>query len=335
MSSAQASSISSNLRTERGLRVIAWLVMNMIALRTTGKAQFVGEEIAYQPPTFVRGPARRIGAHRKVPEVEAVGIDFSDDRRAVRHLAGRAEALGCEQQPVFAHDELDIASDSLCGDRILGVVGYPTVEKHNLDIDAGRHLDDGLVLLGPLDQVLGGRVCRLSGALAEPAAKNVAGRELGNGSIWGDLLVREDRVRVGGEPAPEPANDPGKQRLGDEISLAADNAAAHARLAGKADEAFDLAHRHAPTGLIAGHPRQFDVDLLRGEIAARRAVGRACKEQAEAYARHREDIALAQQRLRALVGDIGQHGRAPQPASTRQWEGGVATRPVNPGGRYQ
>ena len=93
----------------------------------TGKAQLVGEEIANQPCTFVGGPARRIGAHRKVPEIKAVGIDFSDHRRAVRHLAGRAEALGCEQQAVFAHHQLDIAADSLRGDRILGVVGYHIV----------------------------------------------------------------------------------------------------------------------------------------------------------------------------------------------------------------
>ena len=88
--------------------------------------------------------------------------------------------------------------------------------------------------------------------MAETAAKNVAGRELGNCSVWGGLLVREDRVRVGGEPAPKPADDPGEQRLGDEIALTADNAATHAGLAGKADEAFDLAHRDAPAGLIAG-----------------------------------------------------------------------------------
>lgn len=46
-------------------------------------------------------------------EVEAVGIDFADHRRAVRHLAGRAKALGGEQQAVLAHDKLDVAADGV------------------------------------------------------------------------------------------------------------------------------------------------------------------------------------------------------------------------------
>jgi hypothetical protein len=56
----------------------------------------------------------------------------------------------------------------------LGVPHVDAVEEHDLDIDAGRHLDDGLVLFGALDQVFADRVGGIGGALAKPAAENVA-----------------------------------------------------------------------------------------------------------------------------------------------------------------
>ena len=52
------------------------------------------------------------------------------------------------------------------------------VEKDDLDLDAGRHLDDGLVLFGALDQIFADRIGRVRSALAEPTAEDVAGGEL-------------------------------------------------------------------------------------------------------------------------------------------------------------
>src|SRR3546814_20745954 len=74
------------------------------------------------------------------------------------------------------------------------------------------------------------------------------------------------------------ADDPGKQVLAHEAALAADDAAAHARLAGKADEALDLAHRIAAARLRAGHADKLHIDLLTAEIAARCAIDEAAGE---------------------------------------------------------
>jgi len=60
----------------------------------------------------------------------------------------------------------------------LGVPHVDAVEEHDLDIDAGRHLDDGLVLFGALDQVFADRVGGIGDALAKPATKDVTSREL-------------------------------------------------------------------------------------------------------------------------------------------------------------
>jgi hypothetical protein len=55
------------------------------------------------------------------------------------------------------------------------VGGFPSiadedaVEEHHLDIEAGRHFDDWLVLLGALDQIFGDHVAGLGDALAKPA----------------------------------------------------------------------------------------------------------------------------------------------------------------------
>ena len=56
----------------------------------------------------------------------------------------------------------------------------------------------------------------------------------------------------------------------------------------------------------------------------------------EARTRQRKQVALSEQRLAALVRNLDKHGFvSPQPASSRQWEGGVILRPVRPGGRCQ
>src|SRR5690606_22050646 len=110
---------------------------------------------------------------------------------------------------------------------------------------------------------------------AEPACHDVAGRELAACAVGVGGDAGEQAVGVGREASAEPADDPGEQRLADETAFAADDAPAHARLAGEADEALDLAHRHPAAGLVAGHAGQLHIDLLRGEVAARRAVDHA------------------------------------------------------------
>src|SRR3546814_20353799 len=77
---------------------------------------------------------------------------------------------------------------------------------------------------------------------------------------------------VGGKAPTKAADDPGKQGLAHEAALAADDAAAHARLAGKADEALDLAHRIAAATMRAGHAGKLHIDLHPAEIAARCAI---------------------------------------------------------------
>ena len=47
------------------------------------------------------------------------------------------------------------------------------VEKDDLDFDAGRHLDNGLILFGTFDEVLADGVGGFASALAKSARKNV------------------------------------------------------------------------------------------------------------------------------------------------------------------
>ena len=49
------------------------------------------------------------------------------------------------------------------------------VEEDDLDCDAGRHLDDGLVLFCAFDEVFADRVGGFARALAEAAGKDVGG----------------------------------------------------------------------------------------------------------------------------------------------------------------
>jgi hypothetical protein len=92
--------------------------------------------------------------------------------------------------------------------RSLGVPHVDAVEKDDLDIDAGRHLDDGLVLFGALDQIFADRVGGIAGALAEPAAENVAGRELR--ALPSALVVTPEKtlLALAEKPRPKPPTIP-------------------------------------------------------------------------------------------------------------------------------
>ena len=148
------------------------------------------------------------------------------------------------------------------------------VEKDDLDLDAGRHLDDWLILFCAFNEVAADRVGGFASTLAEAAGKNVGWRERFALAVAAHLSG-EDAVGVGGKSASEAADNPGEQRLADKAPFTADNAAAHPGLAGKGDEPLDLADRETPAGLRAGHAHQLDVDLLGREIAARCAVDEA------------------------------------------------------------
>jgi hypothetical protein len=116
------------------------------------------------------------------------------------------------------------------------------------------------------------------------------------------VLPLQQRTGVGGKPAPEPAGEPGKERLTDQRAFAADDPAAHAGLAAKGDEALDVGDRIAPARLRAGHALEFDVDLLRGEVGARRAVDEAAGDIG------REQPAVFVDRARRS-GDAQHHGK--------------------------
>ena len=66
----------------------------------------------------------------------------------------------------------------LAPDAAGSVLDEDAFEEDDLDVDAGRHFDDGLVLLGALEQVLADHVSRLRDAVAEPALRELADAEL-------------------------------------------------------------------------------------------------------------------------------------------------------------
>ena len=63
------------------------------------------------------------------------------------------------------------------------------VEKDDLDCDAGRHLDDGLVLFCAFDEVFADRVGGFARALAEAACENVGRRERVAPAVAADRLL--------------------------------------------------------------------------------------------------------------------------------------------------
>ena len=72
------------------------------------------------------------------------------------------------------------SSDSTCPVTI-------RIQEDDFDLDAGRHLDDGLVLFGTFDQVFADRVGGIGEALAHAAAQQFAakGVKLDAGQISG------------------------------------------------------------------------------------------------------------------------------------------------------
>jgi hypothetical protein len=104
----------------------------------------------------------------------------------------------------------------------LGIPHIDAVKKDDLDLDAGRHLDDGLVLFSALDEVLADRVSRFARTLAETSGNDV-GRRQGGALLASAQLSGENAIGVGRKAAPEPADDAGKQGLADEIAFAADD----------------------------------------------------------------------------------------------------------------
>ena len=128
------------------------------------------------------------------------------------------------------------------------------IEKDDFDFDAGRHLDDGLVLFGAFDEVLADGVGGFASALTEAACKNVGGGKCAALAILADT-AGENAIGVGGKAPAKPADNPSEQRLAYKTALAAHDAAANAGLASKGDEAFDLAYRITTAWLRAGHAR--------------------------------------------------------------------------------
>src|SRR3546814_20573908 len=126
------------------------------------------------------------------------------------------------------------------------------VEEDDLDLDAGRHLDDGLVLFGAFDEVLAHRVGSFARALAKAPRDNVGGGARLALAVSADLAC-EDAIGVGGKAPTKAAEDPGKQGLAPEDAPAADDTAAHARLAAKADVALDPTPIH-PAARLRDRP---------------------------------------------------------------------------------
>src|SRR3546814_17329416 len=86
------------------------------------------------------------------------------------------------------------------------------VEEDDLDLDAGRHLDDGLVLFGEFDEVLAHRVGSFARALAKAARDNVGGGERLALAVSADLAC-EDAIGVGGKATTNAADEPGTQGM--------------------------------------------------------------------------------------------------------------------------
>ena len=61
------------------------------------------------------------------------------------------------------------------------------VEKDDLDLDAGRHLDDGLVLFGAFDEISADGVGGFAGTLAEATGEDVGRRQRLDDLALGDL----------------------------------------------------------------------------------------------------------------------------------------------------
>src|SRR3546814_2391964 len=94
--------------------------------------------------------------------------------------------------------------------RRRSIADIDTLQENDFDIDAGRHLDHGLILLGPLDQIFRDVLARFRGTAAERAQADAA--EVGRavdaplpvGADAGERLIesgveRSEERRVGKE----------------------------------------------------------------------------------------------------------------------------------------
>src|SRR3546814_793563 len=136
------------------------------------------------------------------------------------------------------------------------------VEKHDLDFNAGGHLDDGLILFSALDQILGEHVAGLAYAFTDTALGDVAGRQFLALAVDDGRGPREEAVRVGREAATDPADQTGEECLHRQTAFAAHHAATDPGLAAERDEALDLAFGIAATRLRAGHLGELHIDFL-------------------------------------------------------------------------
>src|SRR3546814_6570541 len=89
-----------------------------------------------------------------------------------------------------------------------------TLQENDLHIDAGRHLDHRLILLGPLDQIFRNHVAALGDALPEPTFEDLAGRQLVALPVGRDVGALEDAVGIRRKASPEAAREPGEESLG-------------------------------------------------------------------------------------------------------------------------
>src|SRR3546814_5975085 len=77
-----------------------------------------------------------------------------------------------------------------------GAPDVDAVEKGDLDLDAGRHLDDGLVLFGAFDEVSADGVGSLAGTLAEATGKNIGRRQRLALTVGADLAGDRKSTRL-------------------------------------------------------------------------------------------------------------------------------------------
>jgi hypothetical protein len=77
------------------------------------------------------------------------------------------------------------------------------------------------------------------------------------------------------KPRPNPPASPARKAWPTSAPSRLTTRPLHPGLAAEGDEALDVGDRVAPARLRAGHALELDVDLLRGEVGARRAIDEA------------------------------------------------------------
>src|SRR3546814_20249639 len=104
-------------------------------------------------------------------------------------------------------------SSDVCSSDLSSIANEGAVEKHDLDFNAGGHLDDGLILFSALDQILGEHVAGLAYAFTDTALGDVAGRQFLALAVDDGRGPREQAVRVGREARTAPATQTGREGL--------------------------------------------------------------------------------------------------------------------------